>query len=156
MGRNNGNKGQICFVLFCLYNFPLAIYRDKWHRRLNNHKNNQIKICTTIIDTVRSVLCPCYFLQSITCFVLCSLHVYCQISHICRTSVGNITVDHSDVDGASSVAARCSNYILILDITPGWLQWIWARTTARRDEKHLSFGIWWALYQGFDGNNLRT
>ena len=27
----------------------------------------------------------------------------------------------------------------------------WAKTTARRDEKHLSFGIWCVLYWGVDG-----
>ena len=27
---------------------------------------------------------------------------------------------------------------------------VWAKTTARRDEKHLSFGIWWGLYLRFD------
>ena len=28
----------------------------------------------------------------------------------------------------------------------------WAKTTARRDEKHLSFGIWCDLYQRFYGS----
>ena len=39
---------------------------------------------------------------------------------------------------------RCSNYIFILYLTPGFKDW--AKTSARRDEKHLSFGIWYALY----------
>ena len=30
----------------------------------------------------------------------------------------------------------------------------WAKTTARRDENHLSFGIWFILYQTFDGSYL--
>ena len=30
----------------------------------------------------------------------------------------------------------------------------WAKTTARRDDKQLSFGIWCALYQRFAGNNV--
>ena len=30
----------------------------------------------------------------------------------------------------------------------------WTKTTARRDENHLSFGIWFILYQTFDGSYL--
>ena len=29
----------------------------------------------------------------------------------------------------------------------------WGKTTARQDEKHLSFGIWCVLYQTFDGSS---
>ena len=58
-------------------------------------------------------------------------------SLIRRTLVGNKIVDHSDVVGASPVGtapttSSFSTYLASLD---------WAKTTARRDEKHLSFGI---------------
>ena len=33
-----------------------------------------------------------------------------------------------------------------------WLSMDWAKTTARRDEKHFSFGIWCDLYEKLDGN----
>ena len=63
---------------------------------------------------------------------------YRQVSNIRRTLVGNKIVDHSDVVGASSVGAAPTTssfstlHMALLDL---------AKTTARRDEKHLSFGI---------------
>ena len=42
---------------------------------------------------------------------------YRRVSNIRRTFVRNKIVDHSDVVGA----ARCSNYIFILDLTPGFI-----------------------------------
>ena len=42
-----------------------------------------------------------------------------QTSNIKRNFVGNKLADHSDVVGASPVG-RCSNYILILVLTPGF------------------------------------
>ena len=45
---------------------------------------------------------------------------YCQTSNISHTLVGNKVVDHSDV--VESIACwRCSNYIFILDLTPGFI-----------------------------------
>ena len=41
---------------------------------------------------------------------------YRKTSNIRRTLVGNKIVDHSDVVGA---CRRCSNYILVLDLTTG-------------------------------------
>ena len=32
----------------------------------------------------------------------------------------------------------------------------WAKTTARRDEKHLALGIWCSIYYRFDGKSLQT
>ena len=66
---------------------------------------------------------------------------YRQISHISCTLVGNKIVDHSDVVGASPVGAAPTTssfstyYLASID---------WAKTTARRDEKHLNFMIWCA------------
>ena len=68
-------------------------------------------------------------------------------SDIRRTLVGNTIVDHSDVVGASPVGAApttssfSSKHLASMD---------WAKTTARRDEKKLSFGIWCALYYRFE------
>ena len=68
---------------------------------------------------------------------------YFQISIIRRTLVDNKIVDHSDVVGAWLVGAApttstfSTQYLASLD---------WAKTTARQDEKYLSFGIWCGLY----------
>ena len=53
-------------------------------------------------------------------------------SNISHTLVDNKIVDHSDVVGTSPVGAAAPT-------TPSFL-------TARRDEKHLCFGIWNVLY----------
>ena len=53
----------------------------------------------------------------------------------------------------SSADRRCSNYIFILDLTPGLN---WAKTAARRDEKPLNIAIWWALYQRFNGYHINN
>ena len=45
--------------------------------------------------------------------------LYCQTSSISHSLVGNKLVDHSVVVGASPIR-RCSNYIFILDLTPGF------------------------------------
>ena len=50
-------------------------------------------------------------------FVVLAYH---QVSNIRRTLLGNKFVDHSDVVGASP-SRRCSNYIFILDLTPGFI-----------------------------------
>ena len=63
-----------------------------------------------------------------------------QSSNISRIFVRNKSVDHSDVVGAS----RCSNYIFI--ILQHLASMDWTKTTARRDEKQLSFGIWCVWY----------
>ena len=69
--------------------------------------------------------------------------IYCQISNIKHTLVGNKIVDHSDVVGASPVAATpttssfSNQHLASMD---------WAKANERWDEKHLNFGIWCALY----------
>ena len=58
----------------------------------------------------------------------------CQISNIRCTFVGNKIVDHSDVVGAVLTGASSLStwYMASMD---------WAKTTARRVDKHLRFGI---------------
>ena len=83
------------------------------------------------------------------CYKEVSLHLYdiChQTSNISHTLPGNKIVDHSDVVGASPVGAAptsssFSTHMASMD---------WAKTTASRKEKHLSFRTWCALYQRFD------
>ena len=60
---------------------------------------------------------------------------YRQVSNIRRTLVGNETVDHSDVAGASPVGATPTTSSFSTKRL-GSLDW--EKTTARRDEKHLS------------------
>ena len=43
-----------------------------------------------------------------------------QTSNISRTFVGNKIVDHSDACSWSIACRRCSNYIFIRDLTPGF------------------------------------
>ena len=75
-----------------------------------------------------------------------SHHTYCQISNTSRTLAGNNLVDHSDVVGASPVSAApttssCSTWHLAsIDC---------AKTPARCDKNHLTFGIWWPYIRDF-------
>ena len=64
--------------------------------------------------------------------------MYRQVSNIRRTLVGNKIVDHSDVVGASPVGAAPTTS----SISTEHLAWLdRAKTTARRDEKHLCLGF---------------
>ena len=68
---------------------------------------------------------------------------YRKTSNISRILVGNKLVDNSDAAGASPVGAAPTTssfsiqHLALMD---------WAKTTARRDEKHLNFFIWCNLY----------
>ena len=59
-----------------------------------------------------------------------------DISNISRILVGNILVDHSDV----VTSLFPISHLTSMD---------WETATARRDENHLSFGIWCVLYWRF-------
>ena len=72
---------------------------------------------------------------------------YHQTSDISCTSVDNKIVDHSDVVGALPVSAAPT--------TPSFstqhrASMDWAKTSARRDEKHLNHRMWYYLYWRFD------
>ena len=99
-----------------------------------------------------------YLLNYFTMSELKLIHVrkshpwwYHQTSNISRTPVGNEIVDHSYVVGASSVGAAPTTSSF-----PTWhLASIdWAKTTARRDEIHLSDGILCVLYWRLDDKLL--
>ena len=66
---------------------------------------------------------------------------YLQISNISHTLAGNEIIDHSDVVGASNC---CSNYIFILDLTPGFNGLGKDNCKTRGDI--FQFGIWCDLY----------
>ena len=68
------------------------------------------------------------------------LSIYLKISKISHTLVVNKRVDHSDVTGASPVGAAPTTSSFL---TKNLASMDWAETTARRDEKHLNFGICW-------------
>ena len=72
---------------------------------------------------------------------------YRQTSNMSRTLVlllvGNKIVDHSDVAGASPVGAAPTTSSFS---TKHRASMDWTKTTAKRGEKHLSFGIWYVLY----------
>ena len=72
-----------------------------------------------------------------------STTAYRKVPNIICTLVGNEIVDHSDVIGASpdGVAPTTSSFS-----TWHIASMNWAKTTARRDEKHLCFGIGCGLY----------
>ena len=65
--------------------------------------------------------------------------------------MGNKIVDHSDIVGASPVGAAPTTSSFSMERLASM---DWAKTTARRDEKHLSFEIWYIFYQRFDGMQL--
>ena len=64
--------------------------------------------CKINMYTCRMIMYTCKIIMY-TCKII-------QTSNIRRTWIGNEIVDHSDVVGAS----HCSNYIFILDLTPGF------------------------------------
>ena len=69
--------------------------------------------------------------------------IWTMSTDISSTLVGNKLVDHSDVVGASPVgtAPTTSSFS-----TKHLASMDWAKTTARQDKYHWSFGIWHDLY----------
>ena len=64
--------------------------------------------------------------------------IYPHTSNIRHTLVGNKIVNHSYVVGtAPTVSSFLTQYLASMD---------WAKTAARRDEKHFNFGLWCELY----------
>ena len=69
-------------------------------------------------------------------------NIYCQTSNIRHSIVGSKVVDHSDVVGASPVGAAPTTSSFL---TQHLASMDWAKTIARQDVKHLTFGIWCVL-----------
>ena len=97
-------------------------------------KVNYIKTSCFDIDDkfVLDCLIECNSLILIT-------RIYSQTSDIRHTLVGNKIVDQS-------ACRRCSNYIIVLDLTSGINELDKEKTTARRGNEHLSFWIRYGLY----------
>ena len=64
--------------------------------------------------------------------------IYCQTSNMICSLVGNKIVDRSDVVRASPVGAAATTSSFS---TEHLASMDWAKTTARRDEKHLRFSV---------------
>ena len=74
-----------------------------------------------------------------------SRQIYRHASNIIRIVVGNKIVDHADVVGAYR---RCSNYVFILNLTPGFNGLGKDNCTTRRET--LKFGDLVDRYYRFD------
>ena len=113
--------------------FQLSAPTYCWEMIANGKISLWLYSCSTKISLITG---SCTFAANQT-------RIYRQTSNINHTLVGNIIVDHSDVVGASPVGAApttssfSTSHLSSMD---------WAKTTTRRDEKHLSFGIWCDLY----------
>ena len=149
MGRRG--VSQNAGVLVCTYLHLIGFCdcsRPNMKQHLHNHMldegfnihrshKNEIKFDFKYLFQNLSRLSSVFLWIGITVLLVYVL----STSNISHTLVRNKIVDHSDVVGASPIGA--ANYIFIPDLTPGM---DWSRTTAKRDVKHLSFGIWCALY----------
>ena len=106
------------------------LHAAKSENNINNHNNHRPK------RTRGNLQLQC-----------CGYH---KTSNISCTFVCNRIVDHSDIVGASPVDAApttssyLSEHLATMD---------WAKTTTRRDEKHLSFEIWCDSYKRFYGKS---
>ena len=97
-----------------------------------------------IVFTLSSTACPkdihwfilFWFLFIIKAFYIKWCDEYRQTFIISHMLVGNTIVDHSDVVGAAPFHLHFHCRLNT------WFQWIWAKTTERRDDKQLRFGIW--------------
>ena len=91
--------------------------------------------------TVWGVIMSSGALNSIVVYLI--NEIYRQTSNIIRTFVGNKIVDNLDVVGASPVGAASTTssfltqHLTLIDL---------AKTTTKRDEEHLNFGIGCVLY----------
>ena len=71
------------------------------------------------------------------------IHNYRKTSNISRTLIGIKIVGHSDLVGASPVGAAPTTSSFAINHLASLYS---MKSTARRDEKHLSFVIWCVLY----------
>ena len=120
-------------------------------------------IGTIIISTKQTYIHYCDVIMSVTAsqvigvLIVCrffrrySNYNYRQISNIKCAFVGNQIIDHSDVVGASPAGAAPTTTSFS---TEHMASINWAKTNARRDGEHLSFGIWSAFYWRFDGTYI--
>ena len=125
---------------------------QKWHSELTTDTPNlalmgsyRAATCTVFLTVIRLTKYTPYLVPMGELW--CIFHEYSQTSNISHTLVGNTIADHSDVVGASPAsAASTTSSFLTLHLA----SMDWAKTTAGRDWKYLSFGIWCDLYYRFD------
>ena len=125
------------------------LQKDPWYLRKTQYILVPSDKCNITLFHPRSSSELVYRLASTPLIILrhgvfnARFNKYRQVYNISRTLVGNKIVDPSDVVGASPVGAApitssfSTSHLASLD---------WAKTTPRRDEKHLSLGIWCVLY----------
>ena len=126
--------------------------RCSWRKRLTrlaqqmiyllNHEQNGCCLAHDIFKCIflnnRLILCFSFNWSLFMRVLLTTCHGYCQTSNISCTLISNKIVAHSEVVGAAPTTSSFSTkYLVSLD---------WAKTNARRDKNHLSFGIWCDLY----------
>ena len=126
-------RGDIAHAQHWFRKWPVAWEHQPINRTIADLSLNAI--CSIPQELVTNLFCR-----------LCDgdyLHNY----NISRILVGHKIVDHSDIVGAAPALlqlhlhSRLNTWLASLD---------WAKTTSRRDEKHLSFVIWYAIYDRFD------
>ena len=134
-------RGALMFSLFCAWinggvnNLDAG---DLWRQCANY---DVIVMFTPIAGKCRYIHIISSWYETLRCHSWKSS--YPQTSNISHTLVGNKMVDPSDVGEESPVGAAptissfSTKHLALVD---------WAKTTARRDEKPLSFGIWCGLY----------
>ena len=68
--------------------------------------------------------------------------VYC-VGKWRRVGVNSIPELELQLNSNSNLGIKITKHLALID---------WKKTTARRDEKQLSLGIWYDLYSMFDGS----
>ena len=147
------HKGQwrgawMCSLIFAwtngwINNQPWGWWFETPSRPLWRHSNGN-----ALSAWAKCIWTACLLSVRMTVFMLryLTLHpihhwLYHQTSNITRTLVGNDIVDHSDVVGESPVSAVPATSSL-------WTEQLYcAKTAARRDEQHFSFGIWYLILE---------
>ena len=98
-----------------------------------------VNIAVIINVIVLYILVSTYLLEIKLLLQRNYIYMYHKISNRSHTLAGNKIVDHSDVVGALPVGAAPTTSSFS---THHWASMDWAKTTARWNEKHLSFEIW--------------
>ena len=84
-----------------------------------------------------------YALQSVVLMVSVAVNYYRKTSNASHTLVGNKIVDNSRCSW-SIACRRCSNYIFILNLTPGFNGL--SEDNCKRIQETFKLGIWCDLY----------
>ena len=141
---------KICFYKIWMQYITIIVIIWRKYGITHYYKVNCSKLimsCSSLITVLGVAIYMITFCRAIP------VYVYRQTSNISRTWVGNKIADHSVVVGTSPVGAApttssfSTKHLALMD---------WSKTTARRDENHLSFGIWGVLYYRIYGLYLTS